>query len=281
MDEKAFYPSAAPSDSEKASLLPQFTSAVKVKSADPLPAGAPARPPTTPQGAAAAIRRAGEEENRRIDFIQRLVPSYIPAIPASSTLATSPTSISSFPHTPAPSAPASRSLTEQDEEKQKAEFIQRLVPGYVPIISADEARMGHLTTPPRSNGSAVMMTVLAGVALLWFMLTATGGLEFHANCSGDMRQEVATGAGVEAVGAKRLVPLEAHVMSKCPDTKVCHLSRLPFPSSNMQQLMGYVGLPQRAGPPRHGAYELQGRFSPLLLRAPNSKRWSGVYARHH
>ena len=90
--------------------------------------------------------------------------------------------------------------------------------------------MGHLTTPPRNNGSAVMMTVLAGVALLWFMLTATGGLEFGANCSGDMRQEVATGAVAEAVGAKRLVPLEAHVMSKCPDTKVCHLCHPSSPN---------------------------------------------------
>lgn len=115
----------------------------------------------------------------------------------------------------------------QEEENKRPDFTQRLVPGYAPVINTSEA-MGHLTTPPRSNGSAVMMTVLAGVALLWFMLTATGGLEFTSNCSGDMRQEVTNGAGNEAVVAKRLVPLEAHVMSKCPDTKVRLLSLLPI-----------------------------------------------------
>lgn len=226
MDEKLSHPPDASEARDTQPLLPVSEKDVKVRSSDPLPAGAPVRPPTTPQGAAAAIRRAREEENRRIDFIQRLVPGHIPVITTSCALAISPTSVSTTPHTPATSPPASLSPAEQGEEKQKTEFIQRLVPDYVPIISSDEATMGHLTTPPRNNGSAVMMTVLAGVALLWFMLTATGGLEFGANCSGDMRQEVATGAGAEAVVAKRLVPLEAHVMSKCPDTKVRLLSLL-------------------------------------------------------
>lgn len=118
-------------------------------------------------------------------------------------------------------APTPLSPAALDAENRRADFTQRLVPGYIPVITTDEA-MGHLTPPPRSNGSSVMMTVLAGVALLWFMLTATGGVEFGANRMGDMRQEAASGSPAETMAGKRLVPLEAHVMSKCPDTKACY-----------------------------------------------------------
>lgn len=117
-------------------------------------------------------------------------------------------------------APTPLSQAVLDAENRRIDFIQRLVPGYIPTITTDEA-MGHLTTPPRTTGSAVMMTVLAGVALLWFMITATGGVEFGANRMGDMRQQTASGGDAQPVAGKRLVPLEAHVMSKCPDTKVC------------------------------------------------------------
>lgn len=217
MDEKPSYPTDATDSRDTDPLLP-VSEKDKVKPTDPLPAGAHARPPTTPQGAVAAIRRAEEEENRRTDFIQRLVPGYIPRISTSADLSTSPTTTS----TNEDGAARSVSPTEpdQEEENRKTEFIHRLVPGYIPVINTQEATMGHLSTPPRSNGSVVMMTVLAGVTLLWFMLTATGGLEFGANCSGDMRQEVASGGDSGVMAAKRLVPLEAHVMSKCPDTKV-------------------------------------------------------------
>ena len=116
-------------------------------------------------------------------------------------------------------APTPLSPAASDAEDRRTDFIQRLVPGYTPIITTDEA-MGHLDTPSTTAGSRVMMTVLAGVALLWFMITATGGMEFGASRMGDMRQQTASGGDAHAVAGKRLVPLEAHVMSKCPDTKV-------------------------------------------------------------
>lgn len=113
-----------------------------------------------------------------------------------------------------------------ERENQRTDFIQRLYPGHIPLITpeqAEDGNMGHLTTP-RSNSAGAMMTVLVGVALLWFMLTATGGVEYVTNRMGDQRQVAASGGQTQAAAEKRLVPLEAHVMSKCPDTKVCFIS---------------------------------------------------------
>ncbi len=96
--------------------------------------------------------------------------------------------------------------------------------------ATSSANMGiHTTSPQAASSSRPIALVLGAAALLWFFLTATGGLDFSGLRS-ESRPIATNGAGSEALANKRLVPLEAHIMSKCPDTKVRPLPVPPLPS---------------------------------------------------
>lgn len=108
------------------------------------------------------------------------------------------------------SAPPPHSTSEPSPESESAE----------PQVPNPAAMGIQNAGPAPVNNNRTLALVLGAVALLWFTFTATGAFDVY---SLGASQEIARpchGDAVAAAGARRPVPLEAHVMSKCPDTKV-------------------------------------------------------------
>lgn len=71
----------------------------------------------------------------------------------------------------------------------------------------------------RNRPFAIALTVAVA---LYFVFTATRMFDLSSFTTANQRQPCHDGASAATVqNPGRLVPLEAHVMSKCPDTKVC------------------------------------------------------------
>jgi len=95
--------------------------------------------------------------------------------------------------------------------------------GELPIIEHDTKSLimtaekgdGMLFHAPqrrhRSRPLAAGFLIIASCYLLWTTLFSQNGITFH--CGKHNSKSTS--------GEKKLVPLEAHIMSKCPDAKVC------------------------------------------------------------
>ena len=90
----------------------------------------------------------------------------------------------------------------------------------------DLAAMGIHTPPAPVNNNRTLALVLGTFALLWFTFTATGTFDIYSLGVSSSSSRPCHGDSGVAGATKRLVPLEAHVMSKCPDTQVRGVLRL-------------------------------------------------------
>lgn len=108
----------------------------------------------------------------------------------------------------------------------------------------------------RGAGSArnrPFVVALTVAVVLYFAFTVTTRVfDFRGFTSTACHHQTSNDAA-QAVGEKtrKLVPLEAHVMSKCPDTRVC----IPI-STSSRKLTPLPGLPPRTRHPCHGARQL-------------------------
>lgn len=102
---------------------------------------------------------------------------------------------------------------------------------------------------------------------LWIpvLLIVLLGYSLLSSCNVDVRGRLdrlskeATSAAAKAVGSRRKVPLEVHIMSKCPDAKVrTFYTPSPFFTGRLLTIFMATGRTPRAYSPCHAAGPRQG-----------------------
>lgn len=110
------------------------------------------------------------------------------------------------------------------------------------------------SAPVRRRRTRLWLPILA-LVLIGYSLLSTYSVDVRGRL--DKLSHEAKASAAKAVG-KHKVPLEAHIISKCPDTRVCILDPAPQPRRHSNDFA--TGCSATAAPSCHAAGVRQGRL---------------------